>query len=145
MACAIWCSSDAIDGLRPAPHDDHEAHSSEPGRDDRPPRPSAAGIVGAVDAAKGQPRHRRAGAGAVYRSRRCPYAPAHLGGGRPMGVYRLWLRMWVHDKVITCLEITQSRPFSAHKLDVLKGVFQVYQNYQSLLDYSERDALTGLF
>jgi GGDEF domain-containing protein len=24
-------------------------------------------------------------------------------------------------------------------------VFQVYQNYQSLLDYSERDALTGLF
>lgn len=25
------------------------------------------------------------------------------------------------------------------------GVFQVYQNYQSLLDYSERDALTGLF
>lgn len=61
------------------------------------------------------------------------------------GRYRLWLPMWVHDKVSTCLEITQSRPFSAHKLDVLKGVFQVYQNYQSLLDYSERDALTGLF
>ena len=36
-------------------------------------------------------------------------------------------------------------PFSAHKLDVIKGVFLVYQNYQSLLDYSERDALTGLF
>ena len=48
-------------------------------------------------------------------------------------------------KVSTCLEITQSRPFSAHKLDVVKGVFLVYQNYQSLLDYSERDALTGLF
>ncbi len=61
------------------------------------------------------------------------------------GRYVLWLPVWMHDKVSTCLEITQSRPFSAHKLDVLKGVFLVYQNYQSLLDYSERDALTGLF
>ena len=43
-----------------------------------------------------------------------------------------------------CLEITQSRPFSAQKLHVITGIFQVYQNYQSLLDYSERDALTGL-
>ena len=61
------------------------------------------------------------------------------------GHHTLWLPVWMHDKVSTCLEITQSRPFSAHKLDVLMGVFQVYQNYQSLLDYSERDALTGLF
>jgi diguanylate cyclase (GGDEF)-like protein len=61
------------------------------------------------------------------------------------GRHVLWLPVWMHEKVHTCLEITQSRPFSAHKLDVLKGVFAVYQNYQSLLDYSERDALTGLF
>ncbi len=61
------------------------------------------------------------------------------------GTYTLWLPVWMHDEVHTCLEITQSRPFSAHKLDVIKGVFHVYQNYQSLLDYSERDALTGLF
>ena len=61
------------------------------------------------------------------------------------GRHVLWLPVWMQDKVNTCLEITQSRPFSAHKLEVLKGVFQVYQNYQSLLDYSERDALTGLF
>ncbi|WP_298213047.1 GGDEF domain-containing protein [Acidovorax sp.] len=61
------------------------------------------------------------------------------------GRYVLWLPVWMHEKVSTCLEITQSRPFSAHKLDVLMGIFQVYQNYQSLLDYSERDALTGLF
>ncbi len=58
--------------------------------------------------------------------------------------YTLWLPVWMHDKVSTCLEITQSRPFSAHKLDVIQGIFHVYQNYQSLLDYSERDALTGL-
>ena len=61
------------------------------------------------------------------------------------GRHLLWLPVWMHDKVTTCLEITQSRPFSQHKLDVLKGIFQVYQNYQRLLDYSERDALTGLF
>jgi diguanylate cyclase (GGDEF)-like protein len=67
-----------------------------------------------------------------------------LESPRP-GRHVLWLPVWMHDKVSTCLEITQSRPFSAHKLDVLTGIFQVYQNYQSLLDYSERDALTGLF
>lgn len=61
------------------------------------------------------------------------------------GIYTLWLPVWMHDEVHTCLEITQSRPFSAHKLEVIKSVFYVYQNYQSLLDYSERDALTGLF
>ncbi len=68
-------------------------------------------------------------------------ATATKGPGR----YTVWLPVWMDDKVSTCLEITQSRKFSSHKLDVLKGVFQVYQNYQSLLDYSERDALTGLF
>lgn len=51
----------------------------------------------------------------------------------------------MHDKATSCLEIIQSRPFSAQKLDVITSVFHVYQNYQSLLDYSERDALTGLF
>lgn len=61
------------------------------------------------------------------------------------GNYALWLPVWMEDKVHSCLQITQSRPISARKLEVLKGVFQVYQNYQSLLDYSERDALTGLF
>eukprot|EP01034_Spumella_vulgaris_P029183 gene29183-36191_t len=60
-----------------------------------------------------------------------------LANPRP-GRYTLWLPVWMHEKVSTCLEITQSRPFSAHKLEVLKGVFLV-------LDYSERDALTGLF
>ena len=68
-------------------------------------------------------------------------AAATLGRGR----YCLWLPVWMHDKVTTCLEVIQSRPFSAQKLDVITSVFHVYKNYQSLLDYSERDALTGLF
>jgi diguanylate cyclase (GGDEF)-like protein len=61
------------------------------------------------------------------------------------GCHRLWLPVWMQDKVVSCLEITQSRPFTAQKINVIAGVFHVYQNYQSLLDYSERDALTGLF
>ncbi|MDA8453403.1 GGDEF domain-containing protein [Acidovorax sp. GBBC 3334] len=61
------------------------------------------------------------------------------------GEYMLWMPVWLHDQVHACIEVTQSRPFAAHKLDVIQSVFFVYQNYQSLLDYSERDALTGLF
>lgn len=61
------------------------------------------------------------------------------------GEHMLWMPVWLHDQVHACIEVTQSRPFSAHKLDVIQSVFLVYQNYQSLLDYSERDALTGLF
>lgn len=60
------------------------------------------------------------------------------------GSYVIWLPVWMHDQVTTCLEITKTQTFSERSLDVIKGVFQVYQNYQSLLDYSERDALTGL-
>ena len=60
------------------------------------------------------------------------------------GRYMLWLPVWMGEKVHTCLEITQSRAISPRRLDVILGVFQVYKNYQSLLDYSERDALTGL-
>lgn len=56
----------------------------------------------------------------------------------------LWLPVWMHNKARTCIEITQSRPFSTQRIEVLQGIFRVYQNYQSLLDYSERDALTGL-
>lgn len=60
------------------------------------------------------------------------------------GVHVLWLPVWMHEKIKVCIEVTQSEPFTPHGMDVLLPVFQVYHNYQSLLDYSERDALTGL-
>jgi len=69
------------------------------------------------------------------------HAIATLGKGR----YCMWLPLWVQDKVTSCLEVVQSRPFSSQKIDIITSVFHVYKNYQSLLDYSERDALTGLF
>ena len=60
------------------------------------------------------------------------------------GRHVLWLPLWRQEMAHTCIEITQATPFSKHRLDVIQGIFGVYQNYQSLLDYSERDALTGL-
>lgn len=45
-------------------------------------------------------------------------AQATLGKGR----YRLWLPVWMQEKVTGCLEITQSRPFSAQKLQDRKSV-----------------------
>ncbi|WP_119966135.1 GGDEF domain-containing protein [Simplicispira lacusdiani] len=72
---------------------------------------------------------------------RAAHAIAMLGKGR----HCMWLPVWMQDKVTTCLEVIQSRPFSSQKIDIITSVFHVYKNYQSLLDYSERDALTGLF
>ena len=60
------------------------------------------------------------------------------------GLHILWLPVWMREQARVCIEITQSAEFSTHDLDILLAIFQVYQNYQSLLDYSERDALTGL-
>lgn len=60
------------------------------------------------------------------------------------GTHTLWLLVWAQNQVSTCIEICQTQPFSTAELDVITGIFTVYQNYQSLLDYSERDALTGL-
>src|SRR3989344_121797 len=56
------------------------------------------------------------------------------------GRHVLWLPVWMHDKVTTCLEITQSRAFSAHKLEVLTGVF----NRKTFDEQFSRHALNGL-
>ncbi|MBB5391823.1 MULTISPECIES: GGDEF domain-containing protein [unclassified Herbaspirillum] len=61
------------------------------------------------------------------------------------GTHILWLPVWLHGKMNSCVEIRSTKPFDAQMLDVIHGIFHVYCNYQSLLDYSERDALTGLF
>jgi len=46
---------------------------------------------------------------------------------------------------VSCIEITNDQAYSAQTIEVIHGIVEVYRNYQSLLDYSERDALTGLF
>ncbi len=58
--------------------------------------------------------------------------------------YTTWLPVWMHEQARVCIELTQTTLLSQHSRDILLAIFQVYHNYQSLLDYSERDALTGL-
>jgi len=61
------------------------------------------------------------------------------------GIYKLWLPVRLEDRIVACLEIANDSDYSQQTLDVINGIVEVYRNYQSLLDYSERDALTGLF
>jgi diguanylate cyclase (GGDEF)-like protein len=57
----------------------------------------------------------------------------------------LWLPVRLDNKIVSCIEITNDTAYSAQAIDMIHGIIEVYRNYQSLLDYSERDALTGLF
>jgi diguanylate cyclase (GGDEF)-like protein len=56
----------------------------------------------------------------------------------------LWLPIWIGDKASTCLEISGHAAFSGDTVHTVGGIVAVYRNFQNLLDYSERDSLTGL-
>jgi len=56
----------------------------------------------------------------------------------------LWLPIWIGDKADTCLEIVDPTPYDGATIHVIGGIVSVYRNFQNLLDYSERDSLTGL-
>ena len=60
------------------------------------------------------------------------------------GQRTLWLPIWIGDKAGTCLEIVHLNAFSSDTLHIIDGIVSVYRNFQNLLDYSERDSLTGL-
>ncbi len=67
-------------------------------------------------------------------------------GISPVGnTYLLWLPVWLNDKPIACVEMSSATPFTSQMHAVAEGILCVYRNFQSLLDYSERDSLTGLF
>ena len=57
---------------------------------------------------------------------------------------RVWLPVWSGDRLNTCIELFHSNNYSANLLEVINGMLIVYRNFQNLLDYSERDSLTGL-
>jgi len=60
------------------------------------------------------------------------------------GLRRLWLPIWFGERADTCLEIAHATPFTPEVLYMVSGIVSVYRNFQNLLDYSERDSLTGL-
>lgn len=60
------------------------------------------------------------------------------------GERTLWLPVWMNDKVNVCLEIQNPETYTENTKEVMGGILVVYRNFQNLLDYSERDSLTGL-
>lgn len=62
----------------------------------------------------------------------------------PESSLTLWLPIWCGEKADTCLEIVRHAPFPAATIHTVAGIVGVYRNFQNLLDYSERDSLTGL-
>lgn len=56
----------------------------------------------------------------------------------------IWLPIWMNEKVNVCLEIFNPAAYSENTKEVMSGILVVYRNFQNLLDYSERDSLTGL-
>jgi diguanylate cyclase (GGDEF)-like protein len=69
---------------------------------------------------------------------------ASAAGVAPDGAPLLWLPIWIDDKAGTCLQVVGAAPFSADAIELIVGIASVYRNFQALLDYSERDSLTGL-
>lgn len=61
------------------------------------------------------------------------------------GEHILWLPIWLNDKPVSCIEISSRLPLSRQTCSIAEGILNVYRNFQNLLDYSERDSLTGLF
>jgi len=62
----------------------------------------------------------------------------------PNGNFKLWLPVWLNDRITTCLEICNPQPFTKGEMVIIDGLLNLYKNYQNLLDFSERDSLTGL-
>jgi diguanylate cyclase (GGDEF)-like protein len=56
----------------------------------------------------------------------------------------IWLPVWMNEKVNVCLEILNPANYTENTKEVMGGILVVYRNFQNLLDYSERDSLTGL-
>jgi diguanylate cyclase (GGDEF)-like protein len=52
--------------------------------------------------------------------------------------------IWIGEQVGSCLEIVRTAPFTQDVVHMIDGIVGVYRNFHNLLDYSERDSLTGL-
>lgn len=56
----------------------------------------------------------------------------------------VWMPVWINDKTNMLLEIVNPKKNSETIKELMMGIMIVYRNFQNLLDYSERDSLTGL-
>lgn len=60
------------------------------------------------------------------------------------GSFVLWFPIRLNEEAVSCLELRAARPYADEIRGMVEGIVQVYRNYRNLLDYSERDSLTGL-
>lgn len=60
------------------------------------------------------------------------------------GVYTLWLPVWLGDILVAAFRIDYVAPLDAATRAALDRLLQIYTNHRQLIDYSERDSLTGL-
>lgn len=56
----------------------------------------------------------------------------------------VWVTLWRNDEAIGFLQICSEAALAASVLELVDGMLGVYRNQRDLLDYSERDSLTGL-
>lgn len=55
-----------------------------------------------------------------------------------------WWIVWLNEVALSCVQVCTDQPLPAEQREIADGIFAVYHNQRSLLDYSERDSLTGL-
>ncbi len=60
------------------------------------------------------------------------------------GLYLMWLPVWLNDRIHCCIRLSCKSHCDAETRLTIEGIVTVYANHQDLLDYSERDSLTGL-
>ena len=56
----------------------------------------------------------------------------------------MWLPVWLNDRIHGCIRLAYERRCDAATRQIIEGIVKVYSHHQDLLDYSERDSLTGL-
>lgn len=55
-----------------------------------------------------------------------------------------WIPFWRGENVDVCVSFKRLGPLGAIGFDDVQNMLQVYENFLTLLDYSEKDSLTGL-
>jgi diguanylate cyclase (GGDEF)-like protein len=55
-----------------------------------------------------------------------------------------WWILWLNEIAVGCVQVCTDQPLSMQQREIANGILEVYRNQRSLLDYSERDSLTGL-
>jgi diguanylate cyclase (GGDEF)-like protein len=60
------------------------------------------------------------------------------------GAYTLWLPVWSGDGLLAGFRLQYLAPLDAATRRAIDTLLQIYTNHRQLIDYSERDSLTGL-